>query len=882
MRTMEGNPEITTEALLAHSDWVRRLVTGLVLDPGRAEDVLQETWLAAVERPPLQGLDLRAWLATVARNAIRSLAAGDSRRRFREQVAARLEALPSTTDVIAKARLQGRMVEAVLALDEPYRTTLLLRFFEDLPPREIAKRLDRPVATVHSHIQRGLTRLRGELDREFGDREAWGMAFLPLLRPVGMTAAHGSLLLKTGGWIMLMKWMLPAAAAVLALVAWKGWPGEGAQLEEVALHVDEQEAVELASPVEAPQQVAQATQPRREQLGGELPNEGATREAPKMHRYAGRFVDIEGRAVGGFAFLIEDPTLPKVRDGQIVAGGTRVPLSPGLAESMFEGTEAAVRLVPDPDHRAELARMLEAFELEPVHLTAERDGSFAIELPFPGGRLVSEQPRMRILGDGISRTTAGVEERLFIVAAVDEVSGTVVNKAGEPLEGVRLNSWLTLNHIPGFPLMLDSTSGWHNYQAISDRKGHFRFAALPHVPGRAIAALLDGYEGRSVVVSEERRSSIQIVLQRSSQAPRVSGRVVSASGVPVEGATVLVGQDRTLTDSKGAFEVEVNHMPSSGSLVAFVKGAQPAIIEDFGASFLQEPEAWHDLFLRLGEPTQSIAGQVVDADGAPCPGALVRLVGGVGINMSHLYVEDRLASRNQGSVKTDAEGRFELGGLFLESYGLLAYDEQTHLATRRAGVATGTRDVKLVLDPSSRIPLLRGRVVDRSGRGVSGALLSSTLTTYEPVGDVTRGHQSLKLGSCDQDGSFELRDVPARGVGLLVSGMGIKSTEIELARNQGSPLEIVVPLKLSFQLDPSACVGVEAIEALDDSGQRVLLIVRMPQGTTYIHRFSLRPETVQPTFEVTDLATELVLFAQDVELRRIPLNLARGEITLLR
>ncbi|MFT4648866.1 MAG: DNA-directed RNA polymerase specialized sigma24 family protein, partial [Glaciecola sp.] len=40
--------EFTPEALLAHSAWIRKLVTGMVRDPGRTEDVLQETWIAAL------------------------------------------------------------------------------------------------------------------------------------------------------------------------------------------------------------------------------------------------------------------------------------------------------------------------------------------------------------------------------------------------------------------------------------------------------------------------------------------------------------------------------------------------------------------------------------------------------------------------------------------------------------------------------------------------------------------------------------------------------------------------------------------------------------------------------------------------------------------
>ena len=40
------------ESLLEHAAFVRRLARVLVLDDARAEDVLQQTWLNALEHPP--------------------------------------------------------------------------------------------------------------------------------------------------------------------------------------------------------------------------------------------------------------------------------------------------------------------------------------------------------------------------------------------------------------------------------------------------------------------------------------------------------------------------------------------------------------------------------------------------------------------------------------------------------------------------------------------------------------------------------------------------------------------------------------------------------------------------------------------------------------
>ena len=43
---------IRPEDLLAHSQWARALARTLVRDAATAEDLVQETWVAALKRPP--------------------------------------------------------------------------------------------------------------------------------------------------------------------------------------------------------------------------------------------------------------------------------------------------------------------------------------------------------------------------------------------------------------------------------------------------------------------------------------------------------------------------------------------------------------------------------------------------------------------------------------------------------------------------------------------------------------------------------------------------------------------------------------------------------------------------------------------------------------
>ena len=58
------------------------------------------------------------------------------------------------------------VVERLMTLREPYRSTLLARYFEDLSHGEIAARDGVALATVRSRLQRGLAELRGDLGEE--------------------------------------------------------------------------------------------------------------------------------------------------------------------------------------------------------------------------------------------------------------------------------------------------------------------------------------------------------------------------------------------------------------------------------------------------------------------------------------------------------------------------------------------------------------------------------------------------------------------------------------------------------------------------------------------------------------------------------------------
>lgn len=167
--------------LLGHDPFVRRLAHSLVQDDAAAEDAVQETWRAALESGPRDRDTARGWLATVVRNAVRMRARGEGRRIARETVASRSEVVAPAAQIAEREALRRKVVEAVLALPEPNRTAVLMRFYEGLPPRAIARRVDAPTETVRSRVRAGLARVRESLDAE-QPRATWVAGIIPLAR----------------------------------------------------------------------------------------------------------------------------------------------------------------------------------------------------------------------------------------------------------------------------------------------------------------------------------------------------------------------------------------------------------------------------------------------------------------------------------------------------------------------------------------------------------------------------------------------------------------------------------------------------------------------------------------------------------------------------
>jgi len=179
---MKGDSTATMETLLLQAGWLRRFALALVRDQDLAEDIVQETLVTAWQRPAKRAG--RPWLATVARNLAINRWRGTARRQRRELQAIALDAgtVASPEELVGDAQIHRTVAEAVAALDEPFRQTLVLRFFDGVSSADIARRLQVSYATVRWRIKEGLDRVRAQLDARYGHiRQNWVTALLPLL-----------------------------------------------------------------------------------------------------------------------------------------------------------------------------------------------------------------------------------------------------------------------------------------------------------------------------------------------------------------------------------------------------------------------------------------------------------------------------------------------------------------------------------------------------------------------------------------------------------------------------------------------------------------------------------------------------------------------------
>lgn len=142
-----------------HSDRVFRFALSLTRSPHLAEEVLQETMMAAWKgaRKFKGHSKVTTWLLGIAKNQAYNLLRREERGRR----------LPETLDPVAdpagEAEMAVRVERALDTLPEAQREVLHLVFYENLTVRETAELLGVPEGTVKSRMHHARKRLAEEL-----------------------------------------------------------------------------------------------------------------------------------------------------------------------------------------------------------------------------------------------------------------------------------------------------------------------------------------------------------------------------------------------------------------------------------------------------------------------------------------------------------------------------------------------------------------------------------------------------------------------------------------------------------------------------------------------------------------------------------------------
>jgi RNA polymerase sigma-70 factor (ECF subfamily) len=202
---------LSAEQLLQDIAWLKSLATTLANDRDDADDLVQEALIAAWRRQPDPSRPIRAWLTKVVRDLAGMKRRSDRRRAARHKLTDDPLVPAAPDELVAQMRLHRLLVELVLELDEPYRSTIIGRFVEGRTSASIAQSLGIPAGTVRKRLHEALSRLRSGLDANAGDRKRWAPAVLAfakggmqVAKPTKLVLVVLAALVLTAGVVMIV------------------------------------------------------------------------------------------------------------------------------------------------------------------------------------------------------------------------------------------------------------------------------------------------------------------------------------------------------------------------------------------------------------------------------------------------------------------------------------------------------------------------------------------------------------------------------------------------------------------------------------------------------------------------------------------------------
>lgn len=875
------------QALADHSRWVRELARRLVGDPHLADDLAQDVCLTALVHPPSAQAgprsgpssggetgSIKGWLATVLLNRLRERRRGDARREDRERGVARSEAQRSTADIVEHLSTHRALVDAVLELEEPYRTTLCLRYFEELSPTQIAQRLGIPLSTVKTRLSRGLAQLRERLVRASGgDERSWLPSLVALAGPASAHAAGPVTTSTLGAIIMSTSFKIAALVATLAGGGWIAWQQVSDAHEPVAASSTVQDAAELPQDIRLVEPEPSAASQRVAAAGSGPAASPAAAPVDSAHSAP------EPAARGAIAGLVLDASAAAARQVEL---------------ELRSGSEVLARCASDDA------------------------GRFRFEDVADGGQIVAASPDWTTVYSARG-SLAAQNEPVVVIAPRLQLGGRVVDELGSPLEGARLEIELPEGFRARFSRIMDQSSRV-TVSASSGADGSFLIDDSPSISGARLQVSLEGFAALDVAAPGESTRAATLVLQRTTDFEGVlRGVVLDELGSPVQDAYVAFGVEGTRTDEWGRFAFLLDDPDSSNrrmgtmtredgrvvrDLRAVAQGKLPASLTleldpDSGLPlplFEGDGNDQGELVLTLGAQPLTLTGRVVDHEGRPLDDIPVWIQQGTLLSLGPtgtVVLEDMMTGyqgRGWRTVQSDDSGAFAIDGLDDRPYRVATHDPLTLLGSVSDPHHPSDGPLELVVDLNGLWKRVAGRVVDRKGRPLADVKVipSSDAFTIGLGGRVvgTRHARADRFARTDDEGRFELDNIPKTLVYLRFQGPDVVTEEYgrhtpgglgELAQDRLEELEITLSVRQHLQVLLSNSASADAVRVLDEAGTPLTVGIVEGNSTTHTDQARFNVDRTD-VLTVKDTASTLVLLQDDVEVARLPLDLEHGQV----
>lgn len=847
-----------------------------------AEDALQDTFLALVERPDRfdDEQPLLPWLSSVLIRRLRDLERKEARRPEPRRVAAN-RGLRESTDPLqetAKGELLGEIDRAVRELPEGMRRVVEGKLSGTRSTEELARELGISAGSFRVRFHRALTRLRDRLPQSllgglalFSARErVLANTRSHVLRASGLTVPSALVPVSIGAMLMTKKAALVLLAVMLGVVTWRVLQVETPS-PDVAVEPAEETLPSLSVvDVERETLTEIATEPVEDALRTQVASSRASLCVQVSMGATG--AALAGETVS--IFFRDDGELQSLSSETDAQGEARFDVDP-------DRTIAGLGVVPTASHAGGAYRYpldLESGEDRTVEIAVNGGGTVRGTVvdrsgqPVPharvfgwcipndeflhhretvadaAGRFVVENlgPRFVLKATSESQVchrglrgelTEGqlVEGAVLVLSEPTTLRGRVVNEIGLPVPEaqVRLFNGIrstTASDATGIPGVKSFQAG--QGRAVTDAEGRF---ALTGLPERGAGSALFHY---SLTIEHQSYDALRAYSDGGGTPERdyvllapitLLGQVLDRFGKPAVGAEVrgapLVhsrskDSSPALTDEEGRFALRGFRNP------------RRAVEYDFSLRVLHQGHALlvkesfnpldyqsQPLVLRLDEPEKRLAGRVVDGAGNPVVGARLSLEGSR-VCRGNRYYPVRTWERFCGlaETRTGAEGEFAFDKLYSGEFQLRVVDPSDEERALERSCTAGSTGIEIVMSDVTTAPV---RVTGTVRPDRSGETLTAfTVSVY------SEGTSEIKEFR-NSDGQFEISGLLPGRYNLLIQAPGFapwSRSEQWLNRGENRILASLQPARSVevHLVGENVENAIYTIESLDRDGNAVL------------------------------------------------------------